>query len=383
MKLVKAIAKFPLFVAIIISGLGLTAYGYFSGKYNISVTMDHPILAAVLTADYVATDGDADRATATDAPVATDGDSAAGSTTGNDGAASGDGTKDTDSNTGSTGDNADNNGNGAGDNTDGSGSIQIGPDYNNGVKIVQTDEVLQSGKADNVKAPIPTKYQSIAARASRSPDSYNDVNKIALTTAYPYIDVDESYFDDAVFIGDSRVEGLELYSGLKNTTFYAVQGLTIFGLMGHEYAKVGGSTVSLREALSRKQFKKIYIMVGVNELGTWTDTFTDAYKEAIDEIRELQPGAVIFIQGIMYVSDDYSKAHDIVNNDNIIDKNNHIAALANGVDIFYLDMNPAITDDSGYLDPDLTWDGVHLQAQYYSLWVDFLKSHGLDSYMFE
>ncbi len=383
MKLVKAIAKFPLFVAIIISGLGLTAYGYFSGKYNISVTMDHPILAAVLTADYVATDGDADRATATDAPVATGGDSSDGSTTGNDGAASGDGTKDTDSNTGSTGDNTDNNGNGAGDNADGSGSIQIGPDYNNGVKIVQTDEVLQSGKADNVKAPIPTKYQSIAARASRSPDSYNDVNKIALTTAYPYIDVDESYFDDAVFIGDSRVEGLELYSGLKNTTFYAVQGLTIFGLMGHEYAKVGGSTVSLREALSRKQFKKIYIMVGVNELGTWTDTFTNAYKEAIDEIRELQPGAVIFIQGIMYVSDDYSKAHDIVNNDNIIDKNNHIAALANGVDIFYLDMNPAITDDSGYLDPELTWDGVHLQAQYYSLWVDFLKSHGLDSYMFE
>ena len=53
------------------------------------------------------------------------------------------------------------------------------------------------------------------------------------------------------------------------------------------------------------------------------------------------------------------------------------------MDIFYLDMNPAITDDSGYLDPDLTWDGVHLQAQYYSLWVDFLKSHGLDSYMFE
>ena len=84
MKLLKAIAKFPLFVAIIISGLGLTAYGYFSGKYNISVTMDHPILAAVLTADYVATDGDADRATATDAPVATDGDSSAGSTTGND-----------------------------------------------------------------------------------------------------------------------------------------------------------------------------------------------------------------------------------------------------------------------------------------------------------
>lgn len=379
MKLIKAIAKFPLFVAIIISGLGLTAYGYFSGKYNISVTMDHPILAAVLTSDYVATAGDADRATATDAPVATDGDAAAGSTTGNDGAASGDGTE----NDGSTGDNADNNGNGADDNADGSGSIQIGPDYNNGVKIVQTDESLQSGKADNVKAPIPTQYKSIAARASRSPDSYNDVNKLALTTAYPYIDVDESYFDDAVFIGDSRVEGLELYSGLKNTTFYAVQGLTIFGLMGHEYAKVGGSTVSLREALSQKQFKKIYIMVGVNELGTWTDTFTDAYKDAINEIRELQPGAVIFIQGIMYVSDDYSKAHDIVNNDNIIDKNNHIAALANGVDIFYLDMNPAVTDDSGYLDQDLTWDGVHLQAQYYSLWVDFLKSHGLDSYMFE
>lgn len=39
--------------------------------------------------------------------------------------------------------------------------------------------------------------------------------------------VSEEYFDDAVFIGDSRTEGLIMYTDLPNTTAYTDKGLMV------------------------------------------------------------------------------------------------------------------------------------------------------------
>ena len=39
--------------------------------------------------------------------------------------------------------------------------------------------------------------------------------------------VDETYFNDAIFIGNSRTEGFILYSGLANATSYTSRGLMV------------------------------------------------------------------------------------------------------------------------------------------------------------
>ena len=33
-------------------------------------------------------------------------------------------------------------------------------------------------------------------------------------------------------------------------------------------------------------------------------------------------------------------------------------------------------DEEGYLRSDITKDGVHIMAQYYYLWVDWMNEHG-------
>ncbi len=66
------------------------------------------------------------------------------------------------------------------------------------------------------------------------------------------------------------------------------------------------------------------------------------------------------------------------NNININDKNVASARLANGKDVFYLDCNPLFTDEEGYLQAELTFDGVHLYAQHYDKWRDFLFEHGVE-----
>ena len=82
---------------------------------------------------------------------------------------------------------------------------------------------------------------------------------------WEYTTVEEDYFDDALFIGDSRTVGLMEYSGLKeHADFYASTGLTVYKLFGAEIVPVEGSkdNISIEEALTEKQFSKMEYLVG-------------------------------------------------------------------------------------------------------------------------
>lgn len=190
--------------------------------------------------------------------------------------------------------------------------------------------------------------------------------------------VDQSYFDDALFIGDSRTVGLSQYSGWKNPVYYADVGLTIYDVFDKKIAEVNGETLTVDKALEKKKFGKIYIMLGINELGRGTtEKFADRYSKVIGRIRELQPDASIFIEGIMRVSKKKSDTDPIFNNNNINDRNAAIEKLADNASVFYIDVNQAIADETGGIPADYTFDNVHLKAAYYHIWTDFLLAHGI------
>jgi len=193
-----------------------------------------------------------------------------------------------------------------------------------------------------------------------------------------FVTVKKSYFDDALFIGDSRTVGLADYSGWKNPTFYADVGLTIYDVFDKKIAEVDGKKMTIEEALQKKSFKKIYIMLGLNEMGTGNaKSFTKAYKGVVERIEELQPDAIIFVEAIMNVTKEKSDTDPIFNNTNIENRNNHLAALADNKKIFYIDVNEAITDSTGGIPAKYTFDNIHLKAAYYKIWTDFLLKHGV------
>ena len=97
----------------------------------------------------------------------------------------------------------------------------------------------------------------------------------------------------------------------------------------------------------------------------------------IEKINELQPGAVIYIQGIMHVSKNMSSTDRVYKNRAIVQRNKAIATLANGRNIFYIDMNEDLCDKDGNLKDDLTGDGIHLKASACALWYQFLKTHAI------
>ena len=220
-------------------------------------------------------------------------------------------------------------------------------------------------------------YVSWENTSGKSP-YYNEPGVRPVSSVYDYREVDASYYADTVFIGDSRVEGLHDYSGWEDTTFCYKVGLTVFTMFDKEINISRSEKSTVEEVLSSRDFKAVYLMIGINELGKGTvDDFAEAYKEAIDRIRELQPEAKIVIMGIMFETKEYSDGNTVYNNDNINAKNVAISKLADGKDIFYLDMNPAVCDETGGLTASYSFDGVHMKAQYYALWVDFMYKHGI------
>lgn len=208
---------------------------------------------------------------------------------------------------------------------------------------------------------------------------YSDAGKVALTTEYPYTTVEDDYFDDAVFFGDSRTLGISDYSGL-NSDFFCENGMTIYKLLDENGVMCQGTEIktNLNQVLQEKKYGKIYIMLGMNELG-YRDTayFLEQYGLVLEQLRQWQPQAVIFLQANLHVSRLKDNPATEFNNININDKNAAIATLANGTDVFYLDINPLFTDNEGYLKDDLTFDGVHLYADGYIIWKNFLMEHGV------
>lgn len=198
---------------------------------------------------------------------------------------------------------------------------------------------------------------------------------------YEFTRVEEDYFDDALFIGDSRTQGMLEYGGLEErAAFYCQTSLTVYDLFKKDKAfiKEDGRKVTLTQALSEHQFKKIYLMVGINEMGTGTpDTFLEEYAGAVEKIRQLEPEAVIYVQAIMHVASKKNADDKIFNNANINLRNEKIAGLANGTDTFYLDVNEVVCDENGNLYDDWTFDQIHLKAKYYEIWKEYLLDHGI------
>ena len=131
------------------------------------------------------------------------------------------------------------------------------------------------------------------------------------------------------------------------------------------------------QALSGKHYGKIYLMLGINELGTGTaESWAAQYKVLLDEVRELQPDAIIFLQAIFHTTQEKSDA-TFFKNSTIDARNAELQKLADNETVFYIDCNPVFDDSTGALTPEYSGDGVHVKAAYYPMWRDYLFQFGV------
>ena len=245
-----------------------------------------------------------------------------------------------------------------------------GNDMKEGMDPVQEDpEQIPEGRLEPLRESTHEEYLNHI-----SADIYGDAG-VVRAAAYDFSQVDESYFDDALFIGDSRTVGLRDYTSLpEHADFYCETSLTIYKVLEEDFNGLG----TIREAIEAKDYGKIYLMVGINELGRGTtEDYMEKYAEVVDTLRAWEPDAKLIIQGVMRVSGEKNSKDPIFNNSNINARNNAVATLADNKDIFYIDVNEVVCDEEGNLNEEYTFDQIHLLGVYNDLWKEFLLSHGV------
>lgn len=231
------------------------------------------------------------------------------------------------------------------------------PEHSDSTTPQETTNV-PSGPQQETDAPTdPTHEGEIPTSPAETPP-------IQLTTA------PEGYFEDALFIGDSRTVGLYEYGRIPGATYFATSGMSVYSIF---YDEVGGS--SFHDLMESRTFGKIYVMLGINELGYDFDRTVTEYEELIEWIRQRQPNAIIYIEANLHVSADRSETDRIYNNSNLDAFNERISELADGVHIFYLDVNPLFDDGGGNLADEYTVDDTHVLGKYYRTWSNWIAEN--------
>lgn len=191
--------------------------------------------------------------------------------------------------------------------------------------------------------------------------------------------VKNSYFDDAVFIGDSRTVDLMLFSPLGKTKArqYCDVGLSVGNLQKKYFVPENGKLIDPITAMKKHpKFNKVYIMFGLNELGYVSgEGFLKDYNKLVDNIRAANKNAVIYAHCILPVSHRKDGNDKIYTIDRVKRFNGYIKKAAEDKKLVYIDAYEEFTTYTGYLPDDAAPDGIHFGAKYCEGWFEYLKTH--------
>lgn len=180
------------------------------------------------------------------------------------------------------------------------------------------------------------------------------------------------FMNDALFIGDSRTVGLMEYSDIKGADYFANTGMSVYNIYKKKLTVPKLGKTDFEDLITNKKYGKVYLMLGINELGYDFEKTVEKYKSIVNYISEKQPYTKIFIQANLHVTKKRSQTDKVINNKAIDSFNKAISEMADGKKIFYIDINPLFDDKEGNLASDKSADSAHPYAKYYIEWSDFI-----------
>lgn len=226
---------------------------------------------------------------------------------------------------------------------------------------------------------------SAAKDSSENVSESDSEDEAAATSSFaPYYTEDEHPYatpadtedelGDAVFIGDSRTVGMMNSTDKPLATFICAVGLNIDTVLtSTDIAQGDGSVGTLQQALSGKDFGRVFISFGTNEMGwPYTDVFEEHYTEMVRTIQGYQPNAEIYLIGILPLTQSQDYDGDAVNNDNARTFSKSIENVARSLGVHYLDCSDAVADENGFLPEDASPDGIHMNADYCLYWQNYI-----------
>ncbi len=203
--------------------------------------------------------------------------------------------------------------------------------------------------------------------------------------------VDDSFFDDAVFIGDSISLKLDHYVKNRRQTekdYFGKARFLVAGSLGSGNAlwKVSNESVHpsyrgekmlLEDAVKRMEAKKVYIMLGINDVALYgLDGSVENMKTLIERILEKSPKAEIFVQS---ATPRIAASTKKPNNRMIFDYDLKLYQMCVEQGWHFVDVAFVMRDANGCLYDDYCSDaptmGMHFTDVACQVWIDYLKTH--------
>lgn len=189
--------------------------------------------------------------------------------------------------------------------------------------------------------------------------------------------VPTSYFDDAIFFGDSISTGILPYNVMPNTDVIAFTGISTVNAVSKECIDTeSGRKTMLDAAKELGEKSKVYILLGGNGLGYDKQTFIKGYKEFVGAVKLQYPDARIYIQTMPPVTDYATDTYPSVSNEIIHEFNLAIQDMARSEGVLLVDIASALMDENGKLPEEASpVDGMHFTPEYYTKWFHYLRTH--------
>lgn len=167
----------------------------------------------------------------------------------------------------------------------------------------------------------------------------------------------KTYYENAVFMGDSLTEALSEFGYLDGYNVLAQKGQTV---------------VMAKKSIYKMQSMhpaKIFLLYGMNDVIAFNkvEDFKTAYIDLISEIKSNLPNAEIYVQAPFPVMNKAVNVNKRLNNDNINQFRQAVQEVCQAKNVKYVDTSVLIKDTKSY-EPD----GVHFKYDFYKTYLTYL-----------
>lgn len=194
-------------------------------------------------------------------------------------------------------------------------------------------------------------------------------------------DAGDDYQNKTAYLGDSVSLGLGVFGNHPKEMVIAKGSINPMDAVIKQLIELDdGTFVNFPDALSRLDADRAVLTFGANAISVMSEeTFLNYYIKLIDEVKEKNPDCEIIIQSISPIATTCTLkkfTNTLINRANLL-----LLILAYSEDVHFLNSAPALKGDDGFLKLEYcsSDDGIHINADGYTVWIDFLRTHALIS----